>query len=232
MSSQRAAAMPSNPDSSKIGADEIPESFWDSLKQLFPLHTRLIEKLRHRLVDCRSDSINAGTALMLMTAVSNVAVLKHELYTKLQADLQIQQSLMFKLTEEIHALREILSNQTQQGVKDANLIANEQANTGQIQEINQFMEDLKPDLSRMTQILAFYQQLEAAHIFGSGGNRPNPLGLDYSVIATKTAWILAADKPWWAKPYLFLPIGGWILGGILLLNLLLPIFNFIYQIFN
>jgi hypothetical protein len=219
-------------DLSKIGADEIPDELWDFLKELFPRLTRLIDRLRYRLVDCRSDSINAGTALTLMAAVSNVAVLKHELYLRLQADLQTHHGLLLKLTEEFRAYRENAARQPLPLAAETDSNANDTAaGMRQNLEMARILADLEPKLGRMNQILVNYQEQEAINIFNRCGGKPNPSGLDYASIAAQTASILTAiEKPWWARSYLFLPVGVWIIGVALLLNLFLPVFNFIRSI--
>jgi hypothetical protein len=49
----------------EIGADDIPNELWDNLESLHPKHRDILRLIRHRLVDCRSAGINAGTALSL-----------------------------------------------------------------------------------------------------------------------------------------------------------------------
>jgi hypothetical protein len=89
-------------DDSQIGADEIPEALWDKLHSMYPGSKKLIRKIRSLLIDCHSESVNAGTVLMIFAALSGVTLLEHPAYQELVKLLNLNKHLIEAINVELH----------------------------------------------------------------------------------------------------------------------------------
>lgn len=67
----------------EIGADDIPDALWKELESSFPKYQETIRLVRSRLIDGRSDAINAGTALTLLTALGSAGIADNPAIRKL-----------------------------------------------------------------------------------------------------------------------------------------------------
>lgn len=271
-----------------IRGDEIPDELWENLEHCFPDNKMTLRKIRHHLLDCRSDYINANTGLLLLIAALFIKYFRtlHALQTR--SNLQSPPSEVAELknlliqrfgnesTTEIDGVIAALNGQwtahlqaflklgilllkalpAQGGRESENLIQHEEQhepignpnvkppigpahfNLSQQdhQNLFEFIETLEPKLAAIENQLRFFQTIEAQKIFfvASNQGRPpkGPQIFDVETLANLVAKYLEnANKPWWSKSFYTIPIGAWIVIVMLLLNLILPVFNFIYQVF-
>jgi hypothetical protein len=102
-------------------------------------------------------------------------------------------------------------------------------------ELFEFINALQPKLTAIERQLLYFQTIEAEKIFFVASNQGKPPKgpqiFDVETLAKLIAkYLEKANKPWWSKRVYTVPIGGWIIFVLLLLNLLLPVFNFIHQV--
>lgn len=272
-------------DPEPIHEDEIPDALWENLNKCFPQAKTTLRKIRYHLLDCRSDSINASTALHLLIAT---------LFLRLQNDLtrtseplpiseleQLKNFLLERfgiaLEEEINSIVTSLHGQwtpqlqaaiklgilflkafpIHQGNRDRSthlqrdgykpvetsiidLGADSTQSTSfqqRSQEFSEFIDAIQPKLAAIEKQLLYFQQIEAQKIFFVAANQETtpkgPQLYDINNLASLIAKNLDSScSTWWGRRVYTVPVGGWIIVILLILNLLLPGFNFLYTLAN
>jgi len=210
-------------DGSQIGADEIPEAFWDKLLDMYPGSKKLIRKIRSLLIDCNSETVNAGTALMIFAALSGVALLEHPAYQELVKLLKLNNKLIEMISEELHKFYVLVKY-------------------GYIPDKHQIREIVQEELAAIKVHEGFDSlATKIAVILGKQENAPNQSqdaaqllseikdlkqkfasGYFLRETAAQASALMETTKPchWWAKPFLSIPLCAWIIGGLLILDIL------------